>query len=275
MKVKISYIVTILCVFSFFLFVGCERSEAEIETTEEFSLNQTEESDISTDDEKYDVATENSSAPEDESMSDEVSEETEKMTDAFFEDAIFIGDSVSMALRSRSLSENKLPGATFVVRASYGSGHAVNGTMLLSYRGTEMSPENAVSTSGAKKVFIMLGMNDLNIYGLDGTIANWNTLTNRIKEKSPDVQIYVQSMSPIVTGSESGKLNNPTIDEYNQMLHDFASQNGFCYIDVATFLKDETNGLSRKYCSDNYVHLNNSGADVWIDVLEKIAEEQK
>lgn len=36
---------------------------------------------------------------------------------------------------------------------------------------------------GSKKVFIMFGMNDIGLYGIDDTIENMKTLTSRIKEK--------------------------------------------------------------------------------------------
>lgn len=190
----------------------------------------------------------------------------------FFSDAAFIGDSISMMLRNRCTKTGDLPGALFLVQGSYGAGHAVNGTMLLNYQGQKLSPEDVIVRSGVKKVFIMLGMNDLNIYGIDGTIENWRILTQRIKAKSPDVTIYVQSMSPVLTGAESGKLNNTTIDEYNVKLKAFADSNGFDYIDIATSLKDSTNGLAPEYCSDSFVHVSAAGADVWIRILEEFAE---
>ena len=187
----------------------------------------------------------------------------------FFSDAAFLGDSVSMMLRNRCVNTGDLSGALFLVQGSYGAGHAVNGTMLINYQGQKMSPEDAIAASAVKKVFIMLGMNDLNIYGIDGTIDKWGILTQRIKAKSPDVTIYVQSMSPVLTGAESGKLNNTTIDQYNAKLQAFAASNGFVYIDVASSLKDSSNGLASAYCSDGFVHLSPAGADVWIHVLKE------
>jgi len=194
--------------------------------------------------------------------------------EGFFSDAAFIGDSISMMLRNRCAQTGDLPGALFLVQGSYGAGHAVNGTMLLNYQGQKLSPEDVVAKSGVKKVFIMLGMNDLNIYGVDGTIEKWGVLVQRIKAKSPDVTIYVQSMSPVLTGAESGKLNNTTIDQYNVKLKAFAESNGFAYIDIASSLKDSTNGLSPSYCSDGFVHVSPAGADVWIRILEDFAKNQ-
>ena len=193
----------------------------------------------------------------------------------FFGDVAFIGDSISVGLRLRATSTKRLPGATFLARESYSSYHAVNGSMLLTYRGQKMSPENAVKASGCKKVFIMLGMNDLNMYStLDGCIRSMQTMISRIKSKNPGVKIYIQSMTPIVIGSEKGRLNNKNIDQYNVMLKSLAASVGAVYIDVATPLKNSANGLNPKYSSDQYVHLNNTGLDIWISALEKFAASQ-
>ncbi len=194
--------------------------------------------------------------------------------DAYFNDAVFIGDSIGVGLKNRAIKTNKLTGATFLVKGSYGSGNAVNKIMLLNYQGKQMEPQDAVAACGAKKVFIMLGMNDLNVYGLQGSVDNMAILINRILAKSPDVKIIIQSMTPIVIGSESGKLNNKSIDEYNDLLKTFANNNGYTYLDVTSYLKDSSNGLKKSYSGDNYVHLSNSGNDVYISVLESYAQSQ-
>jgi lysophospholipase L1-like esterase len=131
-----------------------------------------------------------------------------------------------------------------------------------------MSIEDAVAATGAKKVFIMLGMNDIALYGIDATMEYWVTLLSRIRQKCPDVQIYIQSMSPIWTGGEVGALRNENADRYNQRLQTFAAQQGCGYIDVASYLKDSTGGLATRFCSDNYVHLTYAATERWVQVLK-------
>ncbi len=267
-KKKIICTLTAVCLLASLTFTGCKDSENTENTTLSPVADQTQSNESLSSAEE--TTTTSAEVPSEENIPANASSAAE----TYFRDAAFIGDSVSMALRNRSTSTGKLSGATFFVRGSYGSGHAVNDTMLLTYQGMEMTPEDAIKASGAKKIFIMLGMNDLNIYGLEGTVENWDNMIKRIKEKNPDVKICIQTMSPIVTGSEAGKLNNPDIDKYNVMLRDFALKNNFAYIDVATPLKDATNGLEKSYCSDNYVHLSDMGCDVWIAKLEQFAENQ-
>lgn len=194
--------------------------------------------------------------------------ETEMVSADFFDDAVFIGDSISLKLSYYAASTGLLGKAKFLVRGSYGAANAVYGYLLMPWQGQEMAIEDAVAATGAKKVFIMMGMNDIALYGVSNTINNWNTLITRILEKTPDAKIYIQSMTPIWTGGEIGDLNNAHADMFNEALAEFAAENGHTYIDVASYMKDGTNGLASRYTSDNYVHLTDAGADAWIKVLK-------
>lgn len=186
---------------------------------------------------------------------------------SFFDDAVFVGDSVSLKLSYYANSSGRLGNAKFLVQGSYGAANAVSNKLLMSWQGKKMDLESAVEATGAKKLFIMLGMNDIAIYGVDKTINNWRTMLGRILEKSPDIEIYIQSMTPIWTGGEKGGLNNKRADQFNQALETFARENGYTYIDVASYMKDSTGGLAAKYCSDNYVHITTEGAKAWVNVL--------
>lgn len=186
---------------------------------------------------------------------------------SFFDDAVFVGDSVSLKLSYYADSSGRLGNAKFLVQGSYGAANAVSNRLLMSYQGKKLDLESAVQATGAKKLFIMLGMNDIAIYGVSKTIENWRTMLGRILEKSPDIKIYIQSMTPIYTGGEVGGLNNKRADEFNQALEAFARENGYTYIDVASYMKDSTGGLAAKYCSDEYVHIRTEGAKVWVSVL--------
>jgi len=190
---------------------------------------------------------------------------------SFFDDAAFLGDSVSVALANRALSTGELGNALFLPRVSYGLGNAVYSVMLLNYQGQEMAPEDVLAQSGVKKVFIMLGMNDIALYGVDQTMEHWEIFISRIREKCPDIQIYIQSMTPIWTGGEKGELHNPRINAYNARLPEFAAEHGCYYIDIHAYMVDSTGGLASRYTSDNYVHLSADGAQVWIDILKAYA----
>ena len=191
-----------------------------------------------------------------------------RVDSAFFDDAVFIGDSVTLKLSYYAASSGKLGKAQFLTRGSYGVAHSVMDTMLLTYQGQDMKVEEAINATGATKVFLMMGMNDIGLYGVDGTIENWGKLIERIKKNCPNVTIYIQSMTPIWTGGEIGDLNNANMDAYNARLEVFAKNEDVDFIDVAPYMKDATGGMATRYCSDNYVHVTDQGAAAWIRVLK-------
>ena len=121
----------------------------------------------------------------------------------------------------------------------------------------------------------MLGTNDIGAYGIEKTMANWDTMITNIRELVPDIEIYIQSMTPVWTGGEKGGLNNTRADEFNEELKVFAEENNCIYVDIASYMKDATGGMAQKYCSDEYVHLTEAGAKVWIQVLKAFAESRK
>lgn len=191
---------------------------------------------------------------------------------SFFDDAAFLGDSVTMALRNYNVSTKALGKATFLCIGSYAVRHAIdivggNNVVSITYQGKAMRPEDALAACGAKKVFIMLGMNDIGLLGVDKTIQNWGILVQNIRSKCPDIEIYIQSGTPIYIGGEKRSLNNKNMDAYNVKLKAFAEENGCYFVDVAMYMKDANGGLAAEYCSDNYVHFTNAGSSCWAKVL--------
>lgn len=194
--------------------------------------------------------------------------QTAKVDTAFFDDAVFVGDSVTLKLSYYAASSGELGKAQFLTRGSYGVAHAVMDSMMLTYQGQDMKVEDAINATGATKVFLMMGMNDIGLYGIETTIENWGKLIERIQENCPKVTVYIQSMTPIWTGGEIGDLNNTNMDAYNARLEVFAKNAGVDFIDVAPYMKDSTGGMATRYCSDNYVHVTDEGAAAWIRVLK-------
>ena len=143
--------------------------------------------------------------------------------------------------------------------------------MLLSYQGNDMSPQDALAACGADRVFILLGMNDIGLWGVDNTIEKWATLIANIREKNPGIEIYIQSGTPIYPAGERGKLNNENMDAYNVKLQAFAAENDCYFVYISNALKDEaTGGLAKKYCSDEYVHFTDAACELWARILMQL-----
>ena len=199
--------------------------------------------------------------------------------EAFFAESAFIGDSVTLALRNYCISKpNALYGAKILCAGSYAVRHAIvnpnpnnDDIVSITYQGEAMRPEEALRQMGVKRVFIMLGLNDIALVGIDKTIDNWATLVTNIRIACPDIEIYIQSGTPIQLGGEKGKLNNENMDKYNSRLQTFCEEYSCFYVDISSALKNEQGGLEESYCSDDYCHLTTTGVEVWIQTLKDFA----
>ncbi len=200
------------------------------------------------------------------------------VSSSYFDDAAFVGDSVSLKLNYYCATTGDLGKAQFFTSGSLGAGNALwevsDESVHPSYQGEKMLIEDCLAASGASKVYVMLGMNDIGLYGVDETVVNYETLMDRILEKCPDIQIIIQSMTPMTETSNilGDSLNNQTIKEYNGRLRTLAEERGWGYIDVASVMYDESGSqLNADYCSDPVdmgVHFTEAGCAVWVDYLK-------
>ncbi len=202
---------------------------------------------------------------------------------SFFDDAVFVGDSISLGWRnyvskirkSDSLFFGGSDGAQFLVSGSLGAANslwAVNGESVHpSYQGEQMQLWQSIPLTGAKKVFIMFGLNDVGLYGVEKTIENFGTLFGKIKAAVPDVQFYVLSATYVKAGGERGKLTSANLRALNLALIDFCHANGYEFINIADPLADTDGNLKAAYCSDGYVHQTTAAYDVWTALLKGYA----
>lgn len=194
---------------------------------------------------------------------------------SFFDDVAFIGDSISLKLKTYCMG-GALGKAQFFTVGSFSLVNALTpvsaNSCHPSYRGEKMLAEDCIAACGAKKVYIMLGMNDL-AYGIDSTIDRYETLISRIREKSPDVQIYVQSMTPMLKSSSvwGNSLNNNKIQEYNGRLLEMCKKNKWYFIDIFPIMWDSEKGeLRNDFCGDPEtmgMHMTTSGCKAWVEYL--------
>ena len=196
----------------------------------------------------------------------------QSVSNAFFNDVVFVGDSITEGLRNYcQWNGGGLSGATFLTRVSYGVYNELYGGFHVVYNDVSMPIEDAIAATGKSKLFIMLGINDIGGSGVDKTISYWPELLTRIRNKNPELQICIQTILPVYTGNEYKGVNNANVRSYNTKLKKIAEEQGCKFLDVCQYLVDGTGGLAKAYTSDKYVHLSNDGFKTWIKVLYAFA----
>ncbi len=204
---------------------------------------------------------------------------TKAVGDHYFDDVVMIGDSVTLKLyyyllERWNVEPAYLGGIQFLTAGSLGSGNALWAVSEESvhpvYEGQKMLLEDSIALCGAKKVYLMLGTNDVGLYGVEAAIVNYSTLLDRIKAKSPDVKFYIQSALPMLRSAQLQDLNNPALAAYNEALYEMAVKRGDYFVDVASVMQTQDGCLPFQYCSDpegQGIHLTDIACDEWITYL--------
>ena len=195
---------------------------------------------------------------------------------AWFDDAVFVGDSVTLKLSYYCEDHPEALSDTQFFCA--GSLSYTNALWPLDdpdavhpyYQGQNYLTQDCAKVTGAKKVLIMLGLNDIGLSGIDGTMENVHKLIGNIKTASPGVTIYIESVTPMIQGVEGELLNNEKIRELDEKLEQFSNENGYQYLDVYHRLADSDGYLPLAYCSDPEdmgMHFTDEGCVAWIEYL--------
>lgn len=207
-------------------------------------------------------------------LSEAVPRADTKLDKEWFDDAVFVGDSVTLKL-SYYAENGELGDAQFLCAGSLGYGNSLmdinaEGNVHPMLSGSKVTVDSGVSLMGRKKVLIMLGMNDIGLFGVDESIKNMKELVRRILEKQPDSEIYIQSVTPNVKDKQGKVLNNKNITLFNQKLRSVCDEQGMHYLHVAQAVSDKNGDLKAEYCSDPDdmgIHFTEEGCRQWVEYL--------
>lgn len=203
----------------------------------------------------------------------------------YFDDAVFVGDSVtlsfSMYVESQRESGETCLGKAYILSA--GSLGYVNSALpvgdencvLPIYQGVQQPIEDSIAQIGAKKVYIMLGMNDIGAYDFDYVMESVKARIGAIKDKSPDAKIYIESVTPRIREVQDEYLNNELIKSFNERMKSYAEQNNYPYLDIYSALADEGGYLREDFCGDPDsmgMHLTMTADAAWEEYLLKHPE---
>ncbi|MBR3645881.1 MAG: hypothetical protein IKN54_05635 [Lachnospiraceae bacterium] len=197
-------------------------------------------------------------------------------TKGFFKNTVFLGDSVMLGFRNyiNRKPGGYLDGAKVFGIGSYSLIHATNPASPLHplYKGKATSPEKLIQELDANKVFLFFGINDVcTAGGLEGAYSNYLTLINNIKKINPNVKIYIMSATYTLKGSKLDTEFHDRLHALNSRMRTYCSDNGYQFIDIASYLSDNEGYLKPEYCSDGFLHESYSAYEIWDKVLRNFA----
>ncbi|MDR1589146.1 MAG: GDSL-type esterase/lipase family protein [Oscillospiraceae bacterium] len=203
--------------------------------------------------------------------------------DAYFDSAVFVGDSVMEGLHlhvarrrktEKSLGEAKFLTTTIGVSVADLVGDIKSG-ISYSYKGVEKPIADIVVEMGVNRIFLMLGLNDLSQVNPDipKIIDRYSRLIDLLQTAVPGVDIIVMTNTPktkttwLPNYTANRDFGNALIDSFVTEVIAMCNSKGIAYIDINAALRDANGALPDEYSSDDFVHINDKGARVIVNAL--------
>ncbi|MBD5452628.1 MAG: hypothetical protein HDR25_08310 [Lachnospiraceae bacterium] len=201
---------------------------------------------------------------------------------AFFSDAVFVGDSLTVGFEDycRSHPDSIATDSTcFLARVSCSARVAISSNALSKhagimpiYNGSVQYIEDSIAQMPQiNKMFLCFGMNDLTGSSPQQFVLDMQTLILRILSKRPDMKVYIISIPCVVSGVNTGGLSNSSIVSANLLLQETCMINGWGFVNLSEYLMGADGALRSEYSSDHYVHENAAAYEVWNRVLKNYA----
>lgn len=178
-----------------------------------------------------------------------------------FKDALFIGDSITVAFKDYIENNNitNLKEAVYFARGGFAIRHnrqTVNSeSMHPEYNGEKMKISKLIKEANKGDLFISLGTNDLVVNSPSVAKSDLVTLLNAILSVKPDIKIHIiETVKPTNPGKD--KLTADNVIEYNKLVKEYAISKNYEYIELPKELFKEDGSLKEEYSSDNFTHLN-------------------
>ncbi len=207
----------------------------------------------------------------------------------YFDNALFVGDSIMEGVRQYAAARRQqgeaLGTAQFLTSTMGVSLAGLVGDrdvgVKFSYRGEERLLEDIVAEIAPRRVFLMLGLNDLasdpNPVILD-VVNRYTNLILRLRSACPEVEFIIITNPPKVASqwlpdyTANRNFGNELIGEFVDELKAVCPEWSIEYVDAYEALKDERGALPDEFCRDGFIHLNHQGAAVVVEALEAFAE---
>ena len=206
--------------------------------------------------------------------------------DEWFADAVMVGDSLVAGMSNYVLNERyqkhpclgemKFASASAFTLKKAMECEKKQRTGELLFRGKYMTISQVCAAAQAKKLFIMVGASDLRWYTVDEFIKAYDSILEIVRENDPETKIYITSVVPMVmeyagTVSVTAEQNR----ELNGRLQAYCQENGYGYVEIADYVRDEDGYLDRQFSASDYrFHLNAKGKKIWIHSLREIARQE-
>nr|WP_300662120.1 GDSL-type esterase/lipase family protein [uncultured Acetatifactor sp.] len=184
-----------------------------------------------------------------------------EVTQEYFDDALFIGDSRVTGVQLYSGWDN----LTYYAEGGM-TIYSMFQCKAAKENGRTLTIEEALQERSFGKIYLEIGINEMGTGTVDSFMAAYEEAVSHLRELQPDAIIYVCGIMYVKQSkSESDPIfNNPNIQARNDRIAQLADGENIFYLDINEAVTDETGNLNPDYTWDE-VHLLGKYDMMWLE----------
>ena len=117
-----------------------------------------------------------------------------------------------------------------------------------------------------KKIFLLIGVNDLLYLPLSTITKNYEKIVNRLLLELPITKLYLESVLPIHNSFRRNGMKNEDIDILNKNIEQIAQKQSLTYINLNEKFKNSQGVLNPEHSIDG-IHLNGKGYLLFKEII--------
>ena len=190
--------------------------------------------------------------------------EQKKVSEEYLKDAIFLGDSRTVAMVTYGFLDE------LQTLAEVGLCHvnAYQNNYTFAQSGLCYTMPDYLAQHQAKVVYLSYGINGIHYTDEDTYKSSYEELVDKVMKAEPDSKIVIQSIWPVKEGcAATAEITNAAVDERNLFLYELAQKKGIYYLDTQSILKNEYNGMKEEFNCGDGLHYNKEAYDAVFDYI--------
>lgn len=183
----------------------------------------------------------------------------------YFNDVIFVGDSITEGIKLYDVMSN----VTVLASTGVNLDTLYTKDAITLEDGSKVPILEATKHYDPGKIYLMMGVNSL-LSDEDTFRASYSRVIDTLVEQHPDAILYVQSILPVTADYEQRQnavADNAKIDRYNEVLKELAAEKKVYYLNVAEVFKDADGCLPNSASPKDGIHFGSSWYRTWFDYL--------
>ncbi|MCI8817182.1 MAG: hypothetical protein HFF16_08150 [Angelakisella sp.] len=192
-------------------------------------------------------------------------EEGAWLASEYFDDALFVGDSITEGIKLYDVMNN----ATVLSNVGVNLNNLYTKEVIEAADGRKIPIMEASANYNPGKIYLLMGINSI-ADDEESFRAAYGRVVDTLITQHPDAIVYIQSILPVTAAYEArpnAVADNAKIDRYNAIIKELAAEKGVYYLNVAEIFKDADGCLYASASPKDGIHFGSAWYRKWFDYL--------